>query len=298
MSAVSPPSPIAADPLIVGGGKKRHWLGTIFVIGVLILILLWTLFPFYWAFINSIKHPSDNYGNKWLPWFTFSPTLDPWREMWSQREVRRALTNSVLISFGSATVALVIGTLAAYGIARFQFRRPQNGSLTTWFLSQRILPPVIFVTPFFLIMRELGLLDTVQGLIILNATFNLAFPIIILTQMFREVPKELEEAAQVDGASRFEIFYRIAVPLVAPGIVVSWILVMAFSWNEFLFAFSTTQNQARPMSVMLVGAEQTRGVDFQFVGTRMITMMAIPVLASLLVQRYIVRGLSLGAVKG
>ncbi|MEZ4506331.1 MAG: carbohydrate ABC transporter permease [Thermomicrobiales bacterium] len=147
-------------------------------------------------------------------------------------------------------------------------------------------------------MRELNLLDTVWGLIILNATFNLIFPVIILTQMFREIPRELEEAAQVDGASRFEIFWRMAVPLVAPGIVVAWILAMAFSWNEFLFAFSTTQDKARPMSVMLVGAEQTRGVDFQFVGTRMIAMMAIPVLASLLIQRYIVRGLSLGAVKG
>ena len=278
--------------------KYRNWLGTAAIVIIIALVLLWTLFPFYWAFINSIKHPSDNYGNHWLPWLTFEPTLKPWRDMWGLREVRKALLNSVLISFGAATVSLVLGTLAAYGIARFQFLRPQNGSLTTWFLSQRILPPIIFVTPFFLIMRELNALDTVWGLVILNATFNLVFPVIILTQMFREIPRELEEAAQVDGASRFEIFWRMAVPLVAPGIVVSWILAMAFSWNEFLFAFSTTQNNARPMSVMLVGAEQTRGVDFQFVGTRMIAMIAIPVLASLLVQRYIVRGLSLGAVKG
>ncbi len=278
--------------------KFRDWIGAAFIVLIVALVLLWTLFPFYWAFINSIKHPSDNYGNHWLPWLTFEPTLKPWRDMWGLREVRKALLNSVLISFGAATVSLVLGTLAAYGIARFHFVRPQNGSLTTWFLSQRILPPIIFVTPFFLIMRELHALDTVWGLVILNATFNLVFPVIILTQMFREVPRELEEAAEVDGASRFEIFWRMAVPLVAPGIVVSWILAMAFSWNEFLFAFSTTQNNARPMSVMLVGAEQTRGVDFQFVGTRMIAMIAIPVLASLLVQRYIVRGLSLGAVKG
>ncbi len=291
----------ATIPASTTGHKHRSFserFGHLFVWVLLAIVLFWSLFPFYWAFINSIKHPSDNYGNHWLPWLTFEPTLDPWREMWSQREVRRALMNSVLISFGAATVSLVLGTLAAYGIARFDFVRPKNGSLTTWFLSQRILPPIIFVTPFFLIMRELNLLDTVWGLIILNATFNLIFPVIILTQMFREIPRELEEAAQVDGASRFEIFWRMAVPLVAPGIVVAWILAMAFSWNEFLFAFSTTQDKARPMSVMLVGAEQTRGVDFQFVGTRMITMMAIPVLASLLIQRYIVRGLSLGAVKG
>jgi multiple sugar transport system permease protein len=281
-----------------GNRPAKRWIGNIFIVVVLALILIWTLFPFYWAFINSIRHPNENYGGNWIPVLNFSPTLRYWREMWDQREVRNALLNSTIIAFGAAAVALTLGTLAAYGIARFRFNRPKNASLTTWFLSQRILPPVIFVTPFFLIMRELSLLDTVWGLILLNATFNLTFPIIILTQMFRELPKELEEAAQVDGASRWEMFIKIAVPLVAPGIVVSYILCMAFSWNEFLFAFATTQDQARPMSVMLVGAEQTRGVDFQYVGTRMVAMMAAPVIASLLVQRYIVRGLSLGAVKG
>ena len=208
------------------------------------------------------------------------------------------MVNSIIISFGSATVALVLGTLAAYGIARFHFNRPRNGSLTTWFLSQRVLPPVIFVTPFFLIMRQLNLLDTVWALIMLNATFNLPFPVIILTQMFREVPIELEEAAQVDGASRLGIFLRIAIPLVLPGIVVSWILCLAFSWNEFLFGFATTVQNARPVTVFLAGGDQTRGVDFQAIGTRMLLAASVPTIAALMIQRYIVRGLSLGAVKG
>src|SRR5215204_1751639 len=242
----------------------RSPLKSALIWAIVVILLIWTLFPFYWAFISSIKNPADNYGNKWLPFVSFTPTLQPWRDLWSIREIRDSMLNSVIVSVGAATVAVVLGTLAAYGIARFRFHRPQNGSLTTWFLSQRVLLPVIFVTPYFLIFLQFGLLDTLWGLVLLNATFNLAFPVIILTQMFREVPIELEEAAQVDGASRFEIFMKIAVPLVAPGIVVSWILCMAFSWNEFLFAFSTTQDKARPMSVMLVGAEQTRGVDYLF----------------------------------
>ncbi|MDP9355164.1 MAG: carbohydrate ABC transporter permease, partial [Chloroflexota bacterium] len=254
--------------------------------------------PFYWAVISSFKNPADNYGNHWLPWITFEPTLKPWRDLWAIREIRRSLVNSTIISVGAATVALVLGTLAAYGIARFRFFRPQNGSLTTWFLSQRVLPPVIFVTPYFLIMGQLGLLDTVWALILLNATFNLPFPVIILTQMFREIPKELEEAAQVDGESRLGIFLRIAVPLVLPGLVVSWFLCLAFSWNEFLFGFAMSQKDARPMPVFLAGGDQTRGVDFQAIGTRMLLTASVPLVASLLVQRYIVRGLSLGAVKG
>jgi multiple sugar transport system permease protein len=276
----------------------RHLASRILLYLAIALVLFWTLFPLYWAAVCSIRENTDSYTTKAIPWVNFDPTLDGWRQMWSLPEIHTALKNSAIIGIGAATLATAMGALAGYGIARFYFQRPRNGSLTTWFLSQRIIPPVVFVTPFVLLMFQVGLYDSVWGLVILNATFNLPFPIIILTQMFREVPIELEEAAQVDGASRLEIFLKIAVPLIAPGIVVSWILCMAFSWNEFLFAFSTTQDKARPMSVMLVGAEQTRGVDYLFVGTRMVTMMSVPIMAALLVQKYIVRGLSLGAVKG
>ena len=269
------------------------------LIGLIVVVLLiWTLFPFYWAFISSIKDPADNYGNKWLPFISFDPTLQPWRELWSIREIRDSMVNSAIVAIGASTIAVLLGTLAAYGIARFRFFRPRNGSLTTWFLSQRVLPPVIFVTPYFLIFLQLGLLDSLWGLILVNATFNLAFPVIILTQMFREVPVELEEAAQVDGESRLGIFLKIAVPLVLPGLVVSWILCLAFSWNEFLFGFSMTQNEARVMPVYLAGGDQTRGVNFQAIGTRMLLTASVPLVAALLAQRYIVRGLSLGAVKG
>ena len=95
-----------------------------------------------------MKDPADNYGNNWIPSIQFEPTLTPWRILWDEREVRKALLNSTIISVGSATLALILGTLAAYGIARFRFQRPRNGSLTTWSLSQRVLPPVIFVTPY------------------------------------------------------------------------------------------------------------------------------------------------------
>ena len=275
----------------------RKFLGSALFVIMVAIVVIWTLFPIYWAAISSVKSSSDNYGNLWLPWVHFQPTLKPWRDMFALPEVRSATIISTQLAIGAATLSLILGTLAAYGIARFRFCRPQNGSLTTWFLSQRIAPPVIFVTPYFLLMRQAGLLDTTWGLIILNATFNMTFPIIILTQMFREVPIEMEEAAQVDGASRWEMFFRISLPLVAPGLVVAWMLALAFSWNEFLFAFSSTV-QNRPLSVAVVGAEQTRGVDYQFVGTRTLWAMIVPLIAALLAQRYIVRGLSLGAVKG
>jgi multiple sugar transport system permease protein len=278
--------------------RPGNLIANVVVIVVFVVVLVWALFPIYWGFINSIKNPGDTYGARWIPFLQFAPTLRHWQDVLSTREFQTALLNSTIISIGAATLALVLGTLAAYALARFRFTRPQNGTLMTWFLSQRVLPPVIFVTPFYLIMRQLNLLDTHLSLILLNATFNLPFPIIILSQMFRELPIELEEAAQVDGASRFEMFFRIALPLVAPGLVVSWILALAFTWNEYIFAASLTLQQAVPITVQIAGAEGTRGIDYQFIGTRVILAVLPPLVLALLAQRYIVRGLSLGAVKG
>lgn len=278
--------------------KPSRLLGDIFVVVMVVVVLIWALFPLYWAFINSIKVPADVYGSKWIPFLQFDPTLKYWDDLLGEREVRSAIQNSAMISVGAATLALILGTLAAYGLARFVFRHPSNGTITTWFLSQRVLPPVIFVTPFYLLAREFDLLDTVWALILLNATFNLPFPVIILTQMFREIPREIEEAAEVDGASRFEIFFRIALPLVAPGIIVSFIIVMAFSWNEYIIAATIALKDAVPVPVIIAGAESTRGIDYQLVGTRTVLALLPPAILALLAQRYIIRGLSLGAVKG
>jgi multiple sugar transport system permease protein len=272
--------------------------GKIVTGGVIVVALFWVLFPFYWAFLNSIKKPADTFQPTWIPFLQFNPTAEHWQAELAIPEIRHALLNSTLIAIGAATLAVVLGTLAAYALARFRFNRPSNGGLTTWFLSQRVMPPVLFVIPFFLLMRELRLLDSVWALILLNATFTLPFPVIILSQMFRELPVELEDAAQVDGASRFQTFYQIALPLIAPGLVAAWIICLAFSWNEFLFALALTTKSAIPMPVIIAGAEHTRGVQFWFVGVRVMLTMLPPTILALLAQRYIVRGLTLGALKG
>lgn len=278
--------------------RKSSPVTTILIGGMLVIAVVWVLFPFYWAFLNSIKKPADTFTNTYIPFLQFQPTLEHWISELSIAEIRRALLNSTMIALGGATLSVALGTPAAYALARFRFRRMNNGSLTTWFLSQRILPPVVVVIPFFLIMRELKLLDNVFALILLNATFTLVFPVIILSQMFRELPRELEEAAYVDGASVLAAFWRVALPLVMPGLVATWIICMAFSWNEFLFALSLTTNNAIPMPVIIAGAEHTRGVQFWFVGVRVLLTMLPPTILALLAQRYIIRGLTLGAVKG
>lgn len=265
---------------------------------IVVVAVFWVSFPFYWAFLNSVKKPAETFRPTWVPYVQFLPTAENWTSELAIPETRQALLNSTMIAIGAATLSTVLGTLAAYALARFRFNRPDNNFFTTWFLSQRIMPPVLFVIPFFLLMREVNLLDTVWGLILLNATFTLPLPVIILSQMFRELPVELEEAARVDGASRFQAFTQVALPLVAPGLVAAWILCLAFSWNEFLFALSLTNKSAIPMPVIIAGAEHTRGVQFHYVGVRVLLTMLPPTIMALLAQRYIVRGLTLGAVKG
>jgi multiple sugar transport system permease protein len=265
---------------------------------VTVLALFLVLFPFYWAFLNSIKRPEETFQPTWIPFLQFQPTLEHWRSQLATPEIRHALLNSVIISIGAATLALALGTLAAYGLARFRFSRPSNGALPTWFLSQRVLPPVMFVTPFFLLMRQFGLLDSVLALVLLNATFTLPFAVIILSQTFRELPQELEEAAWVDGASHLQSFLSVVLPLALPGLAATWVICMAFSWNEFLFALSLTSKSAIPMPVIIAGAEHTRGVQFWFVGVNVLMTMLVPIVLALLAQRYIIRGLTLGALKG
>jgi multiple sugar transport system permease protein len=265
---------------------------------VTVLALFLVLFPFYWAFLNSIKRPEETFQPTWIPFLQFQPTLEHWRSQLATPEIRHALLNSAIISIGAATLALALGTLAAYGLARFRFSRPSNGALTTWFISQRVLPPVMFVTPFFLLMRQFGLLDSVLALVLLNATFTLPFAVIILSQTFRELPRELEEAAWVDGASHLQSFLSVVLPLALPGLAATWVICMAFSWNEFLFALSLTSKSAIPMPVIIAGAEHTRGVQFWFVGVNVLLTMLVPIALALLAQRYIIRGLTLGALKG
>jgi len=147
-------------------------------------------------------------------------------------------------------------------------------------------------------MKFLRLLDNPIALIIANATFTMPFAVLIMRDAFKELPIELEESALVDGCSHFSAFWRIALPLAAPAIAAAAIISFAFSWNEFLFALILTYERARPMSVIIAGVEHTQGIQFEFVATRLLVAILPPALLALTVQRWIVRGLTFGAVKG
>ena len=281
--------------------KKQRDIGTILSWIIIILAMAWALFPFYWAVITSFKPPGVILTKPSLiPFVQFTPTLFNWHNEYISRgrEITGAMLNSLIIAGGAASIAVCLGTMAGYGLARFRFQRWKNKDMTLWFLSQRFLPPMVTAIPFFILMKTFHLLDTRTSLILANATFTMPFAVLIMRDVFKDLPIELEESAFVDGASRFTAFLRISLPLAAPALAVAAVLCFTFSWNEFLFALILSYKNAQPITVIIAGVEHTQGVQFWMVATRLLSAILPPTILVLTVQRYIVRGLTFGAVKG
>jgi len=279
--------------------KRRNInLVTYFILALIIAGI--TFIPFYWAISLSIRNPIEAFTVTGLaiPFVQYKPTLVNWREELATGETQKSLLNSAIIAIGTSILVIILGTPAAYAIARFKFRKPSNRNINVWFLSQRVLPPVATIIPIFLMMRVFNLLDTRLALIIVNTTFNLPFVVVLMRQAFLDLPIELEEAALVDGAGFFTIFWKISLRLAAPSMVAAVLIVFAFTWNEFLFALTIGSVHVRTIPVLMSGAVDTRGVQFWFVAVRTLIAVTPPVIIALLAQRFIVRGLSFGAVKG
>lgn len=329
--------------------KSSPVLNILFTLLAFAAVLVWML-PFYWAFSVSLRPPSMTFTCPGLciPGIQFPITFEHWRTELNAREMRNALLNSSVIAFSASFITLLLGTPAAYALARFRFRprlvvilafvfcgilaftaatlgvdwrlatlaalviflgfamtlgkrferRLGNEDITLWFLSQRFLPPVVTVVPFLLIMSQFKLIDTKLALILVNITFNLPFAIVIMRQAFMDLPIELEEAAMVDGTSFFGSFYRIALRLVAPVMAATLMIILAFCWNELLFALNLGTLKAKTVPALLAGSSSTRGIQFWFVAVRALIALIPPTILALLAQRYIVGGLTFGAVKG
>ncbi len=264
------------------------------------LCIAWATFPFYWAITTSLRKPAETFtvAGLAIPSVQFQPTFEYWSAELKVPENLKAVKNSAIIAVTSAILATMLGTMAGYGLARFQFYKIKNPDITIWFLSQRVLPPVVVAIPFFLLARQFNALDKVSTLIVLNTTFNLPFAVIIMSQLFKELPIELEQAAMVDGYSRIGAFFKVALPLSTPGLVATGIICLAFAWNEFMFALIMAQRNAITLPYIISGASDTRGIQFWFIATRALMAMVPPTILALTVQKFIVRGLTFGAVKG
>jgi multiple sugar transport system permease protein len=273
---------------------KRSWAWLQWV--AVAAVMLFCLFPFYWLINTSLKTGPDLSGAALLP---PHPTLDNYKSIFKNPDFTHALRNSAIVSLTTTFLALLVGSFCAYAIARLKFRR--KFWLLALILSITTFPGIAIAAPLFKLWTDIGIYNTLPGLIIPYLTFALPLAIYILVSFFKEIPKDLEEAALVDGATHFQAFYKVVVPLAAPGLATAGILTFIFAWNEFLLAITlTSSSTARTVPAAI--AFFTGSTQFeQPLGTisAASVVISIPlILLVLLFQKRIVAGLTAGAVKG
>ncbi|APT90315.1 sugar ABC transporter permease [Corynebacterium sphenisci DSM 44792] len=271
--------------------KQRAWWTV-----ALVAVVLYALVPVAWIASLSFKTTNTLHDGNFIPreW-----TLDNYRGIFATTEFTRALVNSIGIGLITTVIAVLIGTMAAYAIARLDF--PGKNLIVGISLLIAMFPQVSLVSPLFDIERRVGLFDTWPGLILPYITFALPMAIFILSSFFKEIPWELEKAAQMDGATPFQAFRKVIAPLAIPGIVTAAILVFIFAWNDFLLAVSLTSTEAArtaPAAMAnFTGSSQFEEPTGSIAAAAIV--ITIPIIVFVVIfQRRIVAGLTSGAVKG
>ncbi len=275
--------------------------------------LLWafiSLFPIYWTVTTSFKTAVDVTQGHLIPFIDYQPDWRGWRSLGLSPDTIGATStvreefllrfeNSVVASVGASLLAVIIGSLAAYGLSRFRYKFGpwRNKDISFWFLSQLILPPVVLAMPFLVLYKELALLDTRIGLILVYALTVLPIVIWIMRDQFSTIPIELEEAARVDGATVWETFLRIVLPLALPGMVAAFILSVVLCWNEYFFAALLTSSDAKTLPVMVASQTGSQGINWWSMAALSTAAIAPLAVIGIFLERYIIRGLTAGAVK-
>ncbi len=265
------------------------------VLAVSMLFLAAWAFPIVWSVLNSLKTDQDVLA--YPPKLVFQPTLDAYRDvLFGSASILPNLVSSMVISVGTTIVTMLMAVPAAYALARLRFRGKKSAGF--YVLTTQMLPPVGIIIPYFLVLRNIGWIDTYQGIVIIYLSFSLPFAIWLLVSYFEDIPYEMEEAAYLDGASRLRTLWRIIIPQVRGGIAVTVVFVFLNAWNEFLFAVVLSGNTVRPVTVAMfnfVSVEQTLWAKLAAVSV--LAMLPVVVLG-IVAQKHIIKGLTVGAVKG
>jgi multiple sugar transport system permease protein len=273
-------------------GPKTPWWMWIAVMA----IMVFCLFPFYWLINLSLKTGADLSSSSIIP---PHPTLANYKSIFQNEDFVRSLGNSVIVSTVTTTLAVVIGSFCAYALARLKFKR--KFLILALVLSITTFPAIAIAAPLFRLWSDIGIFNTLIGLIIPNLTFALPLSIYILVSFFKEIPKDLEEAALVDGATHFTAFRKIVVPLAAPGLATTAILTFIATWNEFLLAITLTSSpKARtvPAAIAFFTGSTQFEIPYGTITAASVTISIPLIIMVLLFQKRIVAGLTAGAVKG
>ncbi|MEJ1158433.1 carbohydrate ABC transporter permease [Prosthecomicrobium sp. N25] len=270
---------------------RATWLGSVFLVVSTVLIVG----PFLWILMTSFKFQIDIYQGNWI----FEPTLSNYEDVLFSRRSKftSVLWNSMVVATVSTTIVLVVGTLAAYSLHRFRWSPWISRGLLAWMLFFHMIPVMTLVGPWYLIFREIGLYNSYTGLIVTHVTINLPMTVWLMMAFFREIPREIEEAAQMDGCRRIQAFLYVVLPLVVPGLIASGVLAFIFSWNEFAIALNLTSRATATVPVGVARFAQ----DYEIQHAQMAAASVVATIPAVLImffgQRFVVRGLTLGSVK-
>ena len=290
--------------------RTKWWTGRIAVYAVLILWAVICLFPIYWTLTTSFKMAPDVMKGNMIPWVDYTPKWLGWKSIGLspdtigadstvRDEFFKRFTNSLIASVSSSLLAVVLGSLAAYGLSRFSYKfgYMRNADISFFFLSQLILPPVVLALPFLVLYKELALLDTRVGLILLYTLSVLPIVIWIMRDQFAGIPTELEEAALVDGLSIWGAFLTIVLPIALPGMVAAMIISLVLTWNEYFFAALLTSTRANTLPVMVASQTGSQGISWWSMAALSFAAILPLVVIGVLLERFIIKGMAAGSGK-
>lgn len=268
-------------------------------------VTLWSgfvIFPFLWMLSTSFKTANGVTGGAtWLPWLQYQPSLGGWQSLFGGAggiNIVRPYLNSLVVTLSGSAIALILGTLAAYGLSRFSFRAGpiRNGDITFFFISQRIMPPIVLAIPFFLMLRWLGLLDSLPGLILVYVALLMPIAVWVMVDFFNTIPRGLDEMAWMDGCPPVTTFLRVILPNVMPGLVVAGMFCLIFGWNDFFFAFTLTFTKTQLLPVSIVALNSSVTPWWALSAAAIVSVAPLAVLA-FVVERFLSRGGLAGAVR-
>ncbi|WP_127903171.1 carbohydrate ABC transporter permease [Solirhodobacter olei] len=290
--------------------KARRFAGRFAIYAILIFWAVVCLFPIYWTITTAFKTAPDVMRGHIVPWWDFKPNWLGWRSLGlSPDTIGQVSTvrdqfllrfeNSMIASISSSALAVGLGSCAAYGLSRFSYKFGfmRNPDISFFFLSQLILPPVVLALPFLVLYRDLALVDTRFGLIMIYTLTVLPIVIWIMRDQFGSIPTELEEAAMVDGLSIWGAFLTIVLPIAAPGMVAAFILSMVLTWNEYFFAALLTGTNAVTLPVMVASQTGSQGISWWAMAALSFAAILPLIVIGVVLERYIIKGMAAGAVK-
>jgi multiple sugar transport system permease protein len=304
----------AAGEREVEAGSLASWIarfgGKVVVYTLLVLWTFVALFPIYWTLSTSMKLGRDVTQGHLIPWVDFAPAWKGWQSLGLspdtifatsnvREEFLKKFINSVICSVGASALAIVIGSLAAYGLSRFDYKFGpwRNKDIAFFFISQLILPPVVLALPFLVLYKELAMLDTRIGLILVYALMVLPIVIWVMRDQFDTIPQEMEQAALVDGCSIWGAFFRIVLPMALPGMVAAFLLSLILCWNEYFFASLLTSTDAKTLPVMVASQTGNQGINWWSMAALSTAAITPLLIIGIFLERYIVMGLTSGAGK-